>query len=276
MTVSLGVPTEAKVLIRLGTLVPDGSSWHRTLRRMGVEWRKSTGGQVNLRIFPGGVVGEEGDMIRKMRIGQLQAAAISNAGLAEIDPSAYALMLPMMFDSYQEWDYVRQKVNPILERNLREKGFVVLAWSDVGWVYFFTRKPMQRPDELKQMKLAGSASESTSVDIFKWAGFNPVPITIVDMVTGLQTGLIDALYSPIIMAEGSQFYRQAKNMTDMKWAPLQGAVVMHEKGWNRLSPEQQDTIVKITREVGEKLRRDNRQLEERSNQAAQLFRGLGL
>jgi TRAP-type C4-dicarboxylate transport system substrate-binding protein len=259
--------SEPAVIVRLGTLAPSGSSWELILRRMGVDWAKATGGELRLRIYAGGSVGDESEMIRKMRIGQLQAAAISNAGLAEIDPGAYALMLPMMFSSYEEWDYVRQRVNPLLEEKLKEKGFAVLAWSDVGWVYFFTKSPMRTPSDLRAMKLAGSHTESRTIDIFKWAGFNPVPISTMDMMTGLQTGLIDSLYLPIILAEGSQYYRQAPYMTDMKWAPLQGAVVMHEKGWAELSEDQKTRVLRITHEVGEELRRTNREQEERSLQA---------
>ena len=263
----LTYPLEAKVVLRLGTLVPRGSTWHKIIQRMGADWKQATAGELTLRIYAGGTVGDESEMIRKMRIGQLQAAAISNAGLAEIDPRAYAVMLPMMFESYEEWDYVRQKVNPILEARLEEKGFIVLTWSDVGWVYFFSKEPLRRPDDLKKMKLAASATEPSSVNIFKWAGFNPVPITTVDMITGLQTGLIDVAYMPLILAEASQFYRQAKNMTDMKWAPLQGALVMHEQGWGRLTPEQQQAVLKIAEQVGEELKENIRLHEARSLQA---------
>ncbi len=263
----LALRAEAAVVVRLGTLAPAGSSWELILRRMGVEWAKATGDELRLRIYAGGTVGDESEMIRKMRIGQLQAAAISNAGLAEIDPGAYALMLPMMFRDYEEWDYVRKSVNPLLEEKLKEKGFVVLAWSDVGWVYFFTKSPMRTPADLRAMKLAGSHTESRTIDIFKWAGFNPVPISTVDMMTGLQTGLIDSLYLPIILAEGSQYYRQAPHMTDMKWAPLQGAVVMHQKGWAGLSADQKTEILRITQKVGEELQASNRDQEERSLQA---------
>lgn len=258
---------EARVVLRLGTLAPKGSSWELILRKMGADWSQATEGELHLRIYPGGTVGDEAEMIRKMRIGQLQAAAISNAGLAEIDSRAYSLMLPMMFESYEEWDYVRQRVNPILEEKLREKGFVVLAWSDVGWVYFFTKEPMRRPADLTTMKLAGSHTESRTIEIFKWAGFNPVPISAVDMMTGLQTGLIDSVYMPIILAEGSQYYRQASYMTDMKWAPLQGAVVMHEEGWNRLTESQKKEVLQITRQVGEELQRSNREQEQKSLEA---------
>ena len=255
---------ESRVVLRLGTLAPKGSSWEVILRRMGAEWGAATDNEVRLRIFPGGVVGDEGEMIRKMRIGQLQVAAISNAGLAEIDPRAYALMLPLMFETYAEWDYVRQEINPVLETNLAQKGFIVLAWSDVGWVYFFTKEPMRSPDDLKAMSLAGSATEATTIEIFKWAGFNPVPISAVDMMTGFQTGLIDSTYLPIILAEGSQFYRQAPHMTNMRWAPLQGAVVMHETAWKKLTPDQQQEVRRITRQAGDDLRTSNREAEEQS------------
>jgi TRAP-type C4-dicarboxylate transport system substrate-binding protein len=266
---------ESSVVVRLGTLAPSGSSWELIMRRMGADWARATDDNLRLRIYPGGTVGDESEMIRKMRIGQLQAAAISNAGLAEIDPGAYALMLPMMFSSYEEWDYVRERVNPLLEKKLQEKGFIVLAWSDVGWVYFFTKTPMKTPADLRAMKLAGSHTESRTIDIFKWAGFNPVPISAVDMMTGLQTGLIDSLYLPLILAEGLQYYRQAPHMTDLKWAPLQGAVVMHEKGWSQLSESEKTKVLEITRKVGEELRATNRSQEERSLEAMK-SRGLSI
>lgn len=264
LIVSSVATVQARVVLRLGTVAPKGSSWELIMRRMGAEWSKATDDEVRLRIYAGGTVGDEGEMIRKMRIGQLQAAGISNAGLAEIDPRAYALMLPMMFDSYEEWDFVRQAMNPILEEKLAEKGFIVLTWSDIGWVYFFTKTAMRSPTDLQAMRLAGSHTETRTIDIFKWAGFNPVPISTVDMMTGFQTGLIDSTYAPVIFAEGSQLYRQASNMTNMKWAPLQGAVVMHEDGWNKLSADQRADVLRITGQVGDDLRQSNREQESRS------------
>jgi TRAP-type C4-dicarboxylate transport system substrate-binding protein len=257
----------AQIVLRMGTLAPKDSTWHRILQDMGQQWKQATGGKLELIIFAGGSVGDEDEMIRKMRIGQLQCAAISASGLAEIDSQAYALMIPLLFQSYDEWDFVRSRVNPDLEEVLQKKGFVVLAWSDVGWVHFFSKEPLQRPEQLKKMKLAASATETASVDILKWAGFNPVPISTVDSVTGLQTGLIDCLYLPIIFAEGSNLFRYAGNMTDMKWAPLQGAVIVHEKAWNRLNAEQQRDMLQISRQAGERLRQDARQREKASLEA---------
>jgi len=269
----LFLPISAKEVIRVGTLAPKGSSWHRILSQMGAEIKQATKGEVILRIYPGGIVGDEAEMIRKMRIGQLHAAAISNAGVGGIDSSAYALSLPLKFQSYEEWDFVRNKINPDLEAKMRKNGFEVLTWSDVGWVYFFSKKPLVHPDQLKTLKLATSADESSMTDILKWAGFNPIPITTVDRLTGLQTGLIDTVYMPAILAEGSQLFRYAPHATDMKWAPLQGALVMTEKRWKKLSPEQQSVILSVTRKLGADLRSEARQQEQKSLEA---MKGRGL
>jgi len=258
---------DAKAKVRMGTAAPKGSPWHRILQEMGAQWKDATGGGVALTIYAGGVLGDENAMIRKMRIGQIQAAAISDAGLAQIDRGAYALMIPGFFDSYAEWDYVRAKANPEMEKRLREKGFVVLTWSSLGWVHFFSKEPLLEPEQLRKVKLAASASDPTAVEIMKWARLNPVPITLADMVTGLQTGLIDAFYFPIILAESSNLYRYAKNMNSLKWAPLQGALIMTEKSWKQISEADQRSLLKLSRKAGERLQKETRRREEASLEA---------
>jgi TRAP-type C4-dicarboxylate transport system substrate-binding protein len=240
---------------------------------MGVKWKKATKGEVVLTIYPGGATGSESDMIRKMRIGQLQSAAISNSGLAEIDRSAYALMIPGMFKNYEEWDYVRERSNPDMEEKLEAKGYVVLTWSDVGWVHFFSKKPLTDPIQLKKSKLASSVSDQTAVEIMKWAGLNPVPITLADMVMGLQTRLIDSFYLPIILAESLNLYRSAKNMTNLRWAPLQGAIILKKDTWDQIPAPRQKTIRRIAREAAQKLISQNR-LREAASLEAMKKRGL--
>jgi len=262
LIVVMTVPMEGRVLVRMGTMVPDGSAWHRILERMGANWKADTDGDVNLRIFAGGVAGDEGALIRKMRIGQLQAAALSNAGLAEIDRSAYSIMLPLMFEDYEEWDYVRAVINQELEARLEQKGFIVLAWSDAGWVYFFSQQPVTTPAQLKKLRLAASASDTVAVDILKWAGFRPVPITTIDTIPGLQTGLVEAVPLPTILANISQFYQYAKNMTNLKWVPLQGAIVMHRRAWSRLSEPQRRAVRKSAGEAGDQLKQEIRRQEK--------------
>ncbi len=259
--------TPAKTVIKLGTTAPKGSIWCQILKEMGFLWKEATGGEVTLKILAGGKLGNESEMIKKMRIQQIQAAAISAAGLAEIDRSAYAVMIPLMFESYEEWDYVRKEMNLDMEQRLEEKGFHVLTWSDVGWVHFFSKQPMLSPVELEKMKLAASVTQPVIVEITKWAGFRPIPITTADMVAGLQTGLIDAFYVPIYVAEASNLYRYAKNMNGMKWAPLQGAVVIRSEDWEKVDPAYQAKLREIANQIGEKLRKDTRSRESASLEA---------
>ena len=127
-------------------------------------------------------------MIRKMRVGQLQAATVTGLGLASLDNSFYALFVPMMFADDGEFDHVRDRLAPMLERQLAQQGFVVLAWGDAGWISFFTKSPATRPAEVMATKLFVGTDESTVVQLYKETGFNPVQLSSMDILPGLQTG----------------------------------------------------------------------------------------
>src|SRR3990172_13363107 len=153
--------------IKLGTLVPQGSPWHNILKEMGDQWKASSGGTVQLKIFAGGVAGDEPDMVRKLRIGQLQAAAVTSVGLGSIDKATQALQIPLAFSSYEEFDYVRERISSRLENILLQRGFIVLNWGDGGWVYFFVQKPTGRVEDLKSMKLFTWAGDPAAADLWK-------------------------------------------------------------------------------------------------------------
>ncbi len=182
-------PALPQTVIKLGTLAPEGSPWHEALQSMGERWRKISGGQVKVVIYPGGVLGDEPDMVNKMRIGQIQAAGLSGAGLSGIEPGVMALQIPMMFDSYAELDYVRERVAPHLEKMMEARGYLVLNWGDVGWVHFFTTRPATRLGEMRNMKLFTWAGDNDTLELWKANGFRAVPLAATDILTGLQTGL---------------------------------------------------------------------------------------
>lgn len=258
---------DARVTLRLATVAPRGSAWHVILDKMVAAIGRDTGGEVRIRIIAGGAAGDETDMIRKMRIGQVQIAAVSNVGLAELDPSAWTLSIPMVFRDYPEWDHVREAMNPSIEEALRGHGFQTLAWADVGWLHFFASEPVNTLAELQQLKLAGAASDPTVLDILRWAGFDPVQINTVELVSGFQTGLVEAAPLPIILAEGSQLYRSAKFMNDLPWAPMQGAMIIHDDGWARLDASQQEAVTRRSQEAALEFRATNREQERRSLEA---------
>jgi TRAP-type C4-dicarboxylate transport system substrate-binding protein len=225
----LGTLPAQTTIIRLGTLVPTGSRWLAILQSMADEWKKESGGTIELKIYPGGEQGDEPEMVQKMRIKKLQAVAISGAGLADLDPSVYALQIPMLLDSYEELDYVRDHISPRLEKELAQRGFIVLNWADVGWVHFFTKQPAMRPDDIRKLKLCVLQGDGTTFQLYKINGFHPVALAATDILTGLQTGLVDAIQSPPLLALSNQWFGGAKNMLDVPFLPLVGATLISNR-----------------------------------------------
>jgi len=254
-------------IIKMATIAPEGSSWHRVLLDMGEEGKRISGGKVTLRIYPGGVVGDEEAMLRKMRVGQLQAAAISGLGLTFLDRSFYALHVPMMFASEEEFDYARSKLSPKLEKILEEKGFIVLNWGDAGWVRFFAKDPFTHPSEMKPMKLYLGAGDAMLTQLYKEAGFRPVPISIVDMLPSLQTGLVEAFNAVPLAALAFQWFALAPNMADLNWSFLSGATVIDKRAWMKIPEELRPKILKVSRDASKRLRREIRTLNENAVKA---------
>ena len=247
-------PALPQTVIKMGTLAPDGSAWHQAFQSMGERWRKISGGQVKLVIYSGGVLGDEPDMVNKMRIGQIQAAGLSGAGLSGIEPGVMALQIPMMFDSYEELDYVRERVAPRLEKMIEARGYLVLNWGDVGWVHFFTTRPATRLADMRNMKLFTWAGDNDTLELWKANGFRAVPLAATDILTGLQTGLIEAVPTTPLYALLNQSFGIARNMIDVKWAPLIGATVITRHLWDSLPTTQRTEMMKAAREAGVTLR----------------------
>ncbi len=244
------------LVVRLATLVPDRSVWGKPLREMSAEWKAATESRVTVRLYPGGVAGDDPDLVRKMRIGQLQAATLTVTGLAEID-SAFALFeIPLFFDSYEEYFHVLEKMEPLLKERLKSKGFVFLHWGHAGWINLFTTRPVATVAELRQLKLFVWAGNDSMVSWWKDNGFRPVPLAVTDIPTGLQTGLIEALPSTPLAALFLQWFRSTPYMLDLSFAPLVGATVMTDSSWRKISESDQETMLAIARRAGERFRKE--------------------
>lgn len=269
------LPAQGQVLVKMATLAPDGSTYHLILKEMAEKWKTATQGRVTVRLYPGSVAGDDTDVVRKMRLGSLNAGLLTSAGVAAVDRSVMALQVPMLYSSYEEVDHVLSVYGPKLEAALAAKGFVVLNWADAGWVRFFTKSPVKTPDDLKPLKLFAWGNDTDSIEIWKDAGFNPVPLPSTEISTALQTGLVSALPTTPQAAVLLQWYQHAKNMTDVKWAVLLGATLIGKPTWDKISPEDQKAIRAAAVEAGARLRAESRASEERDI-AAMRKRGLNV
>ncbi|HEX9733367.1 MAG TPA: TRAP transporter substrate-binding protein DctP [Thermoanaerobaculia bacterium] len=271
----LAAPADARVAIKMATLAPDGSVWDDLLREMGAEWQEATGGEVALRIYAGGVAGDEPDVIRKMRIGQLHAASLTIAGLSSLDPAFEIFEIPMFFRSYDELFHVLDEMRPTLEKRLEERGYVLLHWMHGGWVHFFSKKPIRTVDDLRRQKLFVWAGNDDLVQLWRKNGFQPVALAATDVMTGLQTGMVEALPSTPLAALSLQWFQQTPYMQDIGLAPLIGGTVITVKTWNQLSPDQQSKLRKIALATEGRLEKEvPRQDEKAVTQMKQ--RGLSL
>ncbi len=249
---------DAQIVVKMATLVPTGSSWHQVLLEVADKWNKISGGKVRVQLYPGGTAGDDPDVVRKMRIGSLNAAVLTSVGVAEIDKSVYALSIPMAFSDYGEVYYVLEKMRPKLEASMEAKGFVVLNWADGGWLHFFAQKPVATPDDLRKLKLFQWAGDPKTLEIWRAAGFNPVPLPSTELATALQTGLVEAFAAPPQVAVITRYFENAKNMTQLNWALLLGATVIKKDVWDRIPADLQPQLLQVARDAGAKLQAEIR------------------
>jgi TRAP-type C4-dicarboxylate transport system substrate-binding protein len=265
---------EKAVNLRLSTLAPRGTSYHNQLLALGEKWRQISNGQVKLTIYPGGAQGGEADMVGLMQTGNLDAGLLTVVGLSEIERDVTALQsMPMAFRSLAEVDYVGGKLRPQLERKMAAKGYVVLFWSDSGWVRWFSKSPVTHPDDLRKQKVFTWAGSPREPDAWKAARFHPVPLETAGIPQGLLSDTIEAVAMPPFFALAGQLDLQAKYMLEINWAPLVGAAVVRAKSWERVPPAFREEMLKAAAEAGNKLKAAGR-AENEASVVAMVKRGL--
>ena len=227
--------------IKLATLAPANTSWHKALLDMGNTWNKDTAGRVTLTVYPGGIQGDESTTVKKMRPGidTLQASFLTAAGLAELDESFNVLTMPFFFESDEEEIAVERKLAPVFEQKLQAKGFHLLGFGTGGWVQVFSKKPLRTLADVKNAKLFTSKGVESWVQWYVSNGFHPVALLPADIPAQLKlsTGLIDTAPSPPYLALSLQIFRDAKYMLDLHIAPLTGAMIISNQAWGRISAE---------------------------------------
>lgn len=231
---------EEPIRLRMASMIPKNSAYHKAMMEMGQAWQKAQGGSASFTLFTDGTQGGEADIVRRMRIGQLNAALLSVVGLRDIETSVSALQsMPLMFRNWDEVDYVREHIRPELEEAFLKQGFVILAWGDAGWVRFFSRTEARFPEDYQALKMFAWAGEPEQLSIMKDLGYKPVSLETSDILPALQTGLIDVVPVTPFYALAAQFNRPAPYMLDLNWSPMVGALVVTRAAWNSMSPSGQ-------------------------------------
>ena len=268
MVLSASWTQAAEKSLRIGSLVPKNSLYHRQLLDIAESWRTAQGAGAKYLVYPDGSQGGEAEMARRMRIGQLQGALLSVVGLREIEPSIAALQsMPLLFRNWEEVDYVREKMRPAMEKKFLDKGFVVLAWGDAGWVRFFSKEAAVRPDDYKRMKFFAWGSEPDQQAIMKSLGYTPVPLETTDILPAIQTGMINVVPSTPYFALATQIYNTAPHMLEINWAPIVGALVVTRKAWEDMSPDVQQAVRAASDNAGAQIRTKARQEVEEAVEA---------
>lgn len=241
----LSAKTKPKTLIKFATLAPEGSTWMKVMRSFDKELRASTENRVGFKFYPGGVQGDEKDVLRKIRNGQLHAAGFTGFGLGAIAPEFRAMEVPFMYQDLGEVDYVRDKLDPLYSDIFAKKGFVLLGWADVGFVYIFSNRPITSPTELQQAKMWTWSGDKLAEIFFKAFDVSPIPLALPDVLTSLQMGVVDAVYSPPLACIALQWFTRVKYMTDVPITYGFGAMLVTDKILKKVSPEDKKTLKRL-------------------------------
>ncbi|MEK6608258.1 MAG: TRAP transporter substrate-binding protein DctP [Myxococcota bacterium] len=233
----------------MATLAPAGSAWMNLFDEASRNITQKTGGRVKFKYFPGGVQGDEKDSIRKVKAGQLAGTAITSVGLGQIYPDVRVLELPFMFDEDAEVDYVRDRLGPELQKRFEEKGWVLLAWGDVGWVHLFSTAPIKSKADLTKVKMWAWTDDPLVRRLFSAIGINGVALGVPEVLPALQTGMINAAYGSALSTLALQWYTRLKYMTEMRTSYSVGGAVVSKKAFDQLAPSDQ----KILREEAKRL-----------------------
>jgi TRAP-type C4-dicarboxylate transport system substrate-binding protein len=241
--------------LRLATLAPSGSPWMEVLDKASAEIKDKTAGRVTFKYFEGGQQGDERDFVRKIKLGQLDGAAVTAVGLSMIDESIRVLELPMMFQSAEELDYVADKLWPYFQKKFEHKGFRLNDRGEVGWIYFLSKAKVEKIADLRGQKLWLWGDDQLVGAVFKKLGLNGVPLGVPEVDGNLTSGKIDACYGSPLAAVALQWYSKVKYITSMPMSFAIGATLVSNEAYKKLTPEDAKLIEDISRANAKKLRK---------------------
>lgn len=236
-----------KTLIKFATLAPEGSTWMKTMHAIDDEVRAATGNRIGFKFYPGGVQGDEKDVLRKIRSGQLHGGGFTGFGLGAIASEFRVIELPFMFKDLDEVDHVRGELDPYFYDLFMDKGYRFLGWGDVGFVYIFSKSPIETPDDLRAARMWTWSGDDLAAIFFKAFDVSPIPLALPDVLTSLQMGVVNAVYSPALACVALQWFTRVDYMTDVPITYGFGALLVSEKALKDADPADLEVLGQICR-----------------------------
>jgi TRAP-type transport system periplasmic protein len=233
-----------KYLFKVATLAPAGSVWIEQFNKFSATILKETGGEVGIRIYPGGVMGDDQAMLRKMRVGQLHGGGFTMTGIALQVPDFRVLGIPLLLESYGEVDFVRKGLMPEFAKQFREKGLEFIAMTEVGFIYAMSTKPINNYAMFKGTKNWSPTGDPVSEGFMKALGITPISLTIPDVLSSLQSGLIETVYNSFYGSIIMQWFTKAQYIVDFPYGYAYGVFALSSKKFNKLPPAHQAAIHK--------------------------------
>jgi len=250
-----------EIKIKFATLAPEGSTWMKVMKEFDRAVRQQSNGRLGFKIYAGGILGDEKDVLRKIRLGQLHAAGFTGVGMGEILPEVRILDCPFLFRSYDEIDYINTKFYQRFARGFEKKGYVLLSWAEVGFVYVFSKSPIRSIEDMRKIKMWIWEGDPVAEATFKAFNLHPFPLSVIDVMPALQANMIDGVYTSPLAAIALQWFTKVKYMMELPLANSAGAVLISKRKYDQLSPDLQKILSENARHYMAKLitlsRKDN-------------------
>lgn len=249
--------TPSKVTIKIAALAPKGSSLMNVLEEMRNRIKKETNNEVDFKIYPGGIQGDEKDVLTKIKLGQLQGGAFTSIGMGRIVSEVRVTDIPFLFKNYEEVAYVRAKLKDKMEKLFYDKDFIVVAWADIGFVHTFSKEPVTR-ENLKDLKVWVWGDDILSTTVWRSVGVTPISLSITDVLTSLSTKLIDTAPSTPFGAVAFRWYTKFNYISEIPSSDPSSAIIVSKKTWEEITPESRKKITGIADWYHDKITSTNR------------------
>ncbi len=258
LSLSLGIGSAQALTLKIASIAPDGSTWMKEMRSGAKVIKEKTEGRVKLKFYPGGVMGNDKAVLKKIRLGQLQGGALTGGALSHLYPDMQVYSLPMIIRSYDEADFVRAALDPKLAKGLEKKGLVTLGISEGGFAYIMSSAEIRSIEDLKAQKMWIPEGDVLTARLFDKMGVNPIPLPIAEVYTGMQTGMIDSIGTTPTASLAFQWHTKVNAVTDVPLVYLIGVLAVDKKRFNKIKPADQQIVRDVMLDVFSRLNEINR------------------